>query len=418
MDTQPCPWIPDRWLSPLREYMRTLQIQIRYAAWTIPLSQIGDRYLMEDFLDQSFPQYKLEHLNACRMYLQVTTLSEITDHTGTELLPQVLSSRHSVTPVGLTAISSSTLQWPNVHLPSPACWKLWSTTISSIYTGDTRGTRLTTLLGAWLDTHTTIRFWHWRLANPTHLVFKQSPTSDTQVALQTQCSHRVMKFTPTIPTQLPFQGPPVTPRDPATGFVHLPIMPVQAAPTSVQEATMFSTFQQQFRATLLEWQLLLFGSLRKSYNMKRLHDRLCQKIPIMIVSDASVKKSGQSGFAWVIAEELTPLWRGLGLALGPEEDIYSGRAEAFGLLAAITFLTQYISTFDTPIPPTTVECFCDNLGVITTLTNMQENPTVRPNDTTANDHDIYLEITAAATRCHLLSIQYLYIPGHQDTKST
>jgi len=93
----------------------------------------------------------------------------------------------------------------------------------------------------------------------------------------------------------------------------------------------------------------------------------------MIVSDASVRKNGQSGFAWVIAHELMPLWRGMGLAPGPAEDIYSGRAEAFRLLAAIIFITSYVSAFPTPIPPTTMECFCDNLGIITTLTMLQES---------------------------------------------
>jgi len=194
-------------------------------------------------------------------------------------------------------------------------------------------------------------------------------------------------------------------------------MHVQVAPISAAVVTMFSTFQQQFQETIPEWQLLLFGSLWKSFTTKYLHNQLCQNNPIMIVSNASVQKSGQSSFTWVIAEDLTPLWHGMGLAPGLEEDIYSGWAEAFGLLAAITFLTSYISTFDTPIPPTTMDCFFDNLGVITTLTNMQENTVVRPNEMTDDDRDIYLEITAAATQCHQLAIQYLYIPGHQDTKS-
>jgi len=44
----------------------------------------------------------------------------------------------------------------------------------------------------------------------------------------------------------------------------------------------------------------------------------------MIVSDASVQNNGQSGFAWVIAKETTPLWHGLGLAPGPETNMYSG----------------------------------------------------------------------------------------------
>jgi len=35
-------------------------------------------------------------------------------------------------------------------------------------------------------------------------------------------------------------------------------------------------------------------------------------------------KNGHSRFAWVIAKEADMVWRGLGLAPGPFEDIYSG----------------------------------------------------------------------------------------------
>jgi len=59
---------------------------------------------MEDLRDQGFPRYQLERLNACRMYLEVTTLAEITDHTGVELLPQILSSPTKPTPTGLNNI--------------------------------------------------------------------------------------------------------------------------------------------------------------------------------------------------------------------------------------------------------------------------------------------------------------------------
>jgi len=201
---------------------------------------------MEDFLDQNLPRYKLERLNACRMYLQVTTLSDITDHTGAEHLPHILSRRNNVIPAGLAEISSSTLQWTHVHLPSQACWKLWTTTICSIYTGNTRGMCLSTPLGAWIDMHTTNRFWRWWLADPMHLVFKQSSTSETRVALQTQCSRRALKFTPTIPSQHKFHGPPVTPHDTATGYINLPIAPVKEAPIATAVPTMFATFQQQF----------------------------------------------------------------------------------------------------------------------------------------------------------------------------
>jgi len=80
-------------------------------------------------------------------------------------------------------------------------------------------------------------------------------------------------------------------------------------------------------------------------------------------------------------------------------------------------LTSYISAFIEPIHPTTVDCFCDNLGIITTLTTLQETTIVCPNDMTADDRDIFLKIMATATRCPNLAMRYLYVPGHQDTKS-
>jgi len=52
--------------------------------------------------------------------------------------------------------------------------------------------------------------------------------------------------------------------------------------------------------------------------------------------------------------------------------MYSGQAEAFGILAVITFLSHYISYYSNPIPATKIQCFCDSLGIITALANMQQ----------------------------------------------
>jgi len=136
----------------------------------------------------------------------------------------------------------------------------------------------------------------------------------------------------------------------------------------------------------------------------------------MIISDASVQKSGQSGFAWLIANDHTIVWCGNGLAPGPEDDTYSGRAEAYGLLAAIMFLEFYVQCYDYQIPPQTIPCYCDNSGVITNLTSMQNTMTVRPNKTMNNDHDIYAEITAMATKCCPLRLHYIHVKGHQDNQ--
>jgi len=174
------------------------------------------------------------------------TLLEIMDHMGSALLPHILSSPACPTPQGLEDISSSTLQWLQSHPPSSASWQLWTKTICSLYTGNAQSTCLHTPLGNWLATHTTHRFWKWQIYNPTTLITKQSTSSATLVALQSQCCHTMMKFTPTVPTDLPFKGPPITLLDIKTGYVPLPVLPIVDNPTSAPTTLLFSNYQQQF----------------------------------------------------------------------------------------------------------------------------------------------------------------------------
>jgi len=348
------------------------------------------------------------------MYLKVTTLAELTDHTGTQLLPQVLLTPRATHPKGLLNISSSTLQWPTIVLPSLSCWRLWSVTIRTVYMGSKTGSRLQQPLGPWLPTYETHRFWHWQLYDTTHLMFQYSQDAQPRVALQTYRNRTLTKFSPTIPTALTFMGAPVTPIDTTTGYVNLPIpwLPQPSPPPATYPT--FSTIQKQFRDSLLPWQRPLFGSLRKAHSVNTMYALFQKSTRLIIVSDASVQKNGQSGFAWVIAQDTNPIWRGAGIAPGLEDDIYSGRAEAYGLLAAITFVTYYVSCYGDPIPKTNMTCFCDNAGVITNLTSLQTNDHTRPNDTTTDDRDLYLAIIAQTKKCALLSFRYQHVKGHQD----
>jgi len=133
-----------------------------------------------------------------------------------------------------------------------------------------------------------------------------------------------------------------------------------------------------------------------------------------MVSDASIQKNGQSRFAWIIANNHVILWHGHGLAPGPIDDTYSGHAEAYGILAAVTFLCFYVQCYDHHIPSQTLTCYCDNSGVVTNLTSMKDCVIVRPNDTTNDDHDLYAAITAEADKCRPVRITYIHVKGHQD----
>jgi len=163
-DTTPYSWIPDRWISRIRRTMNARNIQIEYQAWVIPPLRRNDVFLMEAIHELDCTPQQLEKINACRMSLQVTTLAEITDHTGTMILPHVLSTPASPEPSGLQDLSKSTLSWPNIHPPSKTCWKLWTKTLCTLFAGAAQQTKLNHPLGIWLPLYQDVRTWHWRLS--------------------------------------------------------------------------------------------------------------------------------------------------------------------------------------------------------------------------------------------------------------
>jgi len=97
--------------------------------------------------------------------------------------------------------------------------------------------------------------------------------------------------------------------------------------------------------------------------------------------------------------------------------MYSGHAKAFGLFAAMSFLQYHLSCYS-PLPlRQQVSCFCNNSGVITSVTDLLTNNITRPNDTTNDDRDIYLAIHETTKKCGMITFQFWHVKGHQDADS-
>jgi len=151
---------------------------------------------MEDFQDHGTPPNQLEKLNVCWMYLQVTMLAEITDQTGTLLLPQILAGPQNPTPKGLVNISMSILKWLTIALPTSTCWRLWDKTICTLYMGSPTRMKLQQPLGMWQPTYNQQRFWHWQMEDPDHLVFCFSPTAPMRVVIPVICRQTTLSSLP------------------------------------------------------------------------------------------------------------------------------------------------------------------------------------------------------------------------------
>jgi len=220
---------------------------------------------------------------------------------------------------------------------------------------------------------------------------------------------------PSLFSNQPYEGPPVTPYDTHQRIVPLPVPMIAPAPLPPIRNMHYRTLTEQFRATLEPWQKPMFGPIRKLQPTNRLLTITHENGIISLISDASVQKTKQSGYAWILTYDTCLLWRGVGLAPGPATDIYSGRAEAFGLLARLTFLRHYIESY-VPInfAATQLKCYCDNAGVITNVKAMLTSSVLRPNDTTTNDRNLYLAISSMTRKCTPLKPSFIHVKGHQD----
>jgi len=263
VDKTPCPWVPDKWLSRLRRTLQTHNIKILHNSWTIPPLCHHDVFIMEAVLDLGLSVLQLEKINVCRMSLQVTTLAEITDHTGKLLLPQALLQPRQTRPAGLNTISHSKLQWPQTHNPSQSCWKFWTKTICNVFRGATNGTRLQHPLGTWTTQYETVRHWQWRLAPTGRLLHQAHANIRPRAALPTGQHRTQLTFLITVPTNQEFLGSPVTPFDQYQRYIQLPVIPLPNAPSTQLEYLSHKSLTAQFRTTLAPWQRPLFGPIRK-----------------------------------------------------------------------------------------------------------------------------------------------------------
>ena len=81
---------------------------------------------MDDALSFILSTKIRRQLNACRIFLKITFISEITDIDGPHIIPGILHGDNSKIP-------STTLHWPKQDSPNISTWKVWSKVITRLY---------------------------------------------------------------------------------------------------------------------------------------------------------------------------------------------------------------------------------------------------------------------------------------------
>jgi hypothetical protein len=167
-----------------------------------------DKSLMEIAIQAGHPRSELECLNACRWFLQVTTLAEITNDCGNSLLPQAYGLLQPNQKPQLWLLSRSSLKWPAQPLPSVKAWRLLKKFLKSQLNARQK---LLQPLGPWYTNYNAHRQWN-LLSDGLNLI-KTTTKENTLYRRTENRSRHHLKFSVVRPTTKTFDTPclPITP---------------------------------------------------------------------------------------------------------------------------------------------------------------------------------------------------------------
>jgi hypothetical protein len=124
--------------------LKQIDGSIQIADLTIqPLQRERDYYIMDAAVTlPDFSPAVIRQINYCRLYLQILTISDMTNATGTRLAPGIRHGTH------LWSQSKSKFQEIHQELPNEASWSIWRRFLNTI--SNFHGYLFTPLMGPWL----------------------------------------------------------------------------------------------------------------------------------------------------------------------------------------------------------------------------------------------------------------------------
>ena len=142
------------WIKHLWHFCDEHRIIIEdYVTPELQLRRRNDQFIMNKIIATGYSAKQLQSINRCRLYLRVTTLSDLTNGYGDELNLSILQ--------GIRDDDAYTpYLWPQQQRPDDRSWALWRKALRASFLQTAR--RLTTPLGSWHDGHRDHWCWFYR----------------------------------------------------------------------------------------------------------------------------------------------------------------------------------------------------------------------------------------------------------------
>lgn len=412
--TSPLPYLECRWITSLRNFLRKIAGKILLTSEIVPPKERKhDRYIME-FATSSglFNPKELSVLNYCRLYLHVTTISELFDSSGTKIIPDLYYCKREP---WFNPNTVTTLQRRPSNYQVKTQWqrlcRQWITSQGelglsySLGPWEKMGHQLRRRRQTYVPTshHGVIYHWidncYWAYLpaiDPKDMFYKARPTSWTP---DEEC----------IPIAVVARGDHLW----VHGKKHKP------RPMTSQPQPLSRTFIEYIRS-LPTWERALLEGVDLLMSPFAVISQVQSKTtqdPLLAVSDGSVKSDALT-YGWIFGDSAGILYaRHKGQGTGQPT---SHRAEAWGMLSAALFvhhLCQYTNVSSQDIAPP-LHFICDNLGLITRTEQRLSYQTPYPNSTLAIDWEMIEQIVSIFHKIPIGTIDVRWIKGHQDDNET
>jgi hypothetical protein len=124
-------YIETCWIMSIRDFLRMYKVRMEFTAHSHPVALCeGDEFIMDALrIRGQCTSGDLQRLNACRMHLRVSRLSEIANAGGTRLRSEVLKGKDS-------GIHLSEVRWPRQARPLAKDWTFWSNKLRKVFSQD------------------------------------------------------------------------------------------------------------------------------------------------------------------------------------------------------------------------------------------------------------------------------------------
>jgi exonuclease III len=362
-----------------------------------------DCHIMDEICScKQFTAPQIQRINACRLYLQATLLSDIATPCGRFIHPAYYKGTRSA------RINWPTLQYPRQAKPDKTSWAFWRKGLQLTYLLDDKQT-LRNKLGAWNPAKHYHNTWRWNYT-PEGLHQQSPKTKIIKQYQQHDTVRRTIRFLPR-GTHVPTLPRDFIPVEPEKGTQHYRVslsqiypFPRESLPCHPEE---IKHMIQQLHPSLKN----LVNHVETLATDQEIDNCLASNQPIRIASDGGAIP-GRASYGWIIQMGTTKIAKGKGPTHG--DDPRSFRAEGYGMASALLYLRLLQRQHEFPQYRSALNMIiCDNQGLLKRIAQAVEWTYTTPNVTLRAEWDVESVILDMYRELGL-HFNFKHVKSHQD----